>query len=516
MSRERSFCFREWMSRRNSGILCHVSSLPSRFGVGDFGPEAFAFADFLHQAGQRCWQVLPLSPVNGGAGNSPYSGYSAFAGNPLFISPEELVRQGWLRREDLENIPDFSEERVEYDQVRAWKTALLDRAFDLALPRLRGMDRFNAFQKRNRAWLGEYALFAALKEHFNGRPWYAWPEQIRLRAPQAVAAWREKLSYWVFREVFFQFLFHEQWDALRRYCNDLGIRIMGDIPIYVSLDSCDVWSRPELFHLDRERRPIYAAGAPPDYFSKTGQLWGNPVYDWERQGRDGFSWWVERFRHAMVFYDLVRLDHFRGFAEFWQVPAGEETAENGVWVPGPGRRLFDTLIQELGEIPLIAEDLGMITEDVRDLMARYGFPGMRVLQFAFDGDYSGNEYLPHNYEHNTVVYTGTHDNNTISGWFAREMDGRGRQLVRRYLGFRVDRETISESMVRLAMASVAGLCIVPLQDVPGIRGERMNTPGLGNGNWGWRVRSPDLHSRTAATLMEMAEVYGRSDAGLQA
>ncbi len=512
MNSGRSFCFRDWMAHRNSGILCHVTSLPSRFGVGDFGPGAFAFADFLQQAGQRCWQVLPLSPVNGGAGDSPYSGYSAFAGNFLVISPEELVQKGWLRRKDLEGAPDFPTDRVDYDQVRTWKKGLLDHAFDLALPRLRGLKRFSEFREQCRAWIEEYALFAALKEHFNGQPWYQWPDPIRMRDPEAVASWRERLSYAVFREMFFQFLFYEQWEALKAYCNERDIRIMGDIPIYVSLDSCDVWSRPELFELDRQRRPVYVAGAPPDYFSKTGQLWGNPVYDWKRQSEEGFAWWVDRITHAMVCFDMVRLDHFRGFAAYWQVPAGEKTAENGVWIPGPGRHLFDTLVREVGELPLIAEDLGMITEDVRELMSRYGFPGMRVLQFAFDGEFAANEYLPHNFEHNTVVYTGTHDNNTVSAWFARELDDQGRELVRRYIGAfgRRDREHIAESMLRLAMASVAGLCIVPLQDVPGIHGQRMNTPGKSGGNWAWRVRRQDLCEDVATALSEMAEVYGRT------
>ena len=509
MRKASSFCFKEWMAGRNSGILCHVSSLPSRFGVGDFGPDAFAFADFLHRAGQRCWQVLPLSPVNGGAGNSPYSGYSAFAGNPLFISPEQLVRDGRLAAEELARVPEFSGDVVEYDAVRAFKMKVLDRAFDQALPRLRTMSGFVDFRERNRGWLEEYALFAALKEHFQGRPWYAWPEPIRLREPQAVAVWREKLSYWVLREIFFQYLFHEQWEGLRRYCNGLDIRIMGDIPIYVSLDSCDVWSGPELFELDDEHRPIYAAGAPPDYFSETGQLWGNPVYDWGRQEKSGFSWWVERIRHAMVFYDMVRLDHFRGFAGFWQVPACEETAENGVWIPGPGSRLFDTLNGALGEMPLIAEDLGVITDDVRELMQRYGFPGMRVLQFAFDGDFAGNGYLPHNYEHNTVVYTGTHDNNTVAQWFRRELDADRRGLVRRYLGYGTSGQEVGEGLVRLATASVAGLCIIPLQDVPGVQGGRMNTPGVGHGNWAWRVSAKMLGPEVAAGLAEMAEVYGR-------
>ncbi|WP_462324443.1 4-alpha-glucanotransferase [Desulfoplanes sp.] len=494
---------------RASGILLHISSLPSDYGIGDLGPGAHRFVDYLAQSQQSYWQILPLTPTNSGTGNSPYNAYSAFAGNPLFISPDILAEQGYLRPEHLE-IPGFAPDRVEYANVGMWKSHILNIAFENGLSWLPGRESYARFIGANRAWLDDYALFAALKEHFQGLPWYYWPETIKLRTPGGMGQWRERLSLETERERFKQYIFYGQWNGLKQYATDRGVRLFGDMPIYVSLDSCDVWSHPELYELDTKRMPIYVAGAPPDYFSKQGQLWGNPVYNWERMEQNGFTWWIERLRHNGSMYDLVRLDHFRGFAAYWQVPACSKTAQNGVWRPCPGRRLFQRVRTELPEVDIVAEDLGHITEDVRALMAEFGFPGMKILQFAFADDMPNNPYIPHNIGPNSVVYTGTHDNNTLLGWYTNDIGSRERRLVAEYLGTDGENSEIVWGMVRMAMMSVAELCVFPLQDLLECDSRaRMNTPSKTEGNWDWRVQGDRLTRELAQKLARMTWLYGR-------
>lgn len=495
---------------RRAGVLLHVSSLPCRHGLGDFGPQAHAFVDFLARAGQSLWQVLPLSPVNPGAGNSPYSSYSAFAGNTLFISPDLLARQGVLRAEDVAHPPSFPQDRVDYDRAATWKFRLLAQAFDNVFPRLRSDADFLSFSRSQSGWLDDYGLFMALKREQRGAPWYAWPRGLRLREAAALDRARERLGFDILREGYFQYLFVRQWEDLRDYAAGLGVGLFGDVPIYVSLDSCDVWAHRELFELDDEGLPIFCAGAPPDYFSETGQRWGNPVYAWERHEEDGFAWWAKRLAHESRRFEAVRLDHFRGFCGFWQVPACEPTAENGVWIKGPGRRLFAALSRRIPALNLVAEDLGVITPDVTELMAEFGFPGMRILQFAFSADMGRNAYIPHNITPQSVVYTGTHDNATTRGWFEQELDTAGRERVRVYAGRDVDAVGASDLLIRLAMGSVARWCIVPMQDHLNLGREgRMNLPGLATGNWGWRMAPGLLTDDLVRRMRLLAEIYGR-------
>lgn len=499
---------------RGSGVLLHVTSLPGRYGLGDFGPQAHAFVDFLAASGQTVWQVLPLTPINAGAGNSPYSSYSAFAGNALFVSPELLVRQGLLQPADLRRAPVFPEDRVDYGQAAAWRTKTLEQAFDNVFVGLRQDAAFLRFCRDEAHWLEDYALFMALKQEQAGAPWYAWPRELRRREPAALEEARQRLGFVLLRERFFQYLFALHWSALRDYAHDRGVGILGDAPIYVSLDSSDVWSHQPLFELDAEGLPIYSAGAPPDYFSATGQMWGNPVYAWERHGQDGYSWWLRRLAHEHGRFDLLRLDHFRGFCGFWQVPACEPTAENGLWIPGPGAGLFEAVRAEIPALRIVAEDLGVITPDVVELMQRFDYPGMKILQFAFSADMADSAYIPHHIGPRSVVYTGTHDNNTTRGWFVEELGPDGRNRLMEYSGRDVAEETAAEVLIRLALGSVAELCVIPLQDYLNLGGEgRMNMPGVGGGNWGWRVRREMLSEELAGRMRRLSQIYGRVPRG---
>ncbi|ACU91034.1 4-alpha-glucanotransferase [Desulfomicrobium baculatum] len=495
---------------RRCGVLLHVSSLPSRHGIGDFGPCAHEYIDFLAAGGQGVWQMLPLAPINAGAGNSPYSSYSAFAGNTLFISPELLVRQGVLRPRDVEPAPDFPQDRVDYAAAAAWRERILEQAFDNAFPGLRADVRFDAFCRKASFWLDDYCLFAALKREQRGAPWLSWPRGLRLREPDALEQARERLGYDILRERYFQYLFSLHWENLRDYAATRGVALLGDVPIYVSLDSSDVWAHRELFELDREGLPIYCAGAPPDYFSKTGQMWGNPVYDWAFQEKDGFSWWAKRLRHESERFDMLRLDHFRGFCGFWQVPACEPTAENGLWIKGPGAAFFSAMKERVPGLSILAEDLGVITEDVVTLMREFEFPGMKILQFAFSEEMGKNAYIPHNFPVQSAVYTGTHDNNTVRGWFSDELDDQGRGRLRDYAGRHVSAEDAADVMIRLALGSVAALCIIPMQDYLNLDATgRMNMPGVAGGNWGWRMQ-PGMATRDVAARMRFqAWIYGR-------
>lgn len=498
------------LERRRCGVLTHIASLPCRHGLGDLGPTAHLFVEFLARAGHCVWQILPLSPVNAGAGNSPYSSYSAFAGNTLFVSPDLLAREGVLALADADQAPAFDPRRIEYERAASWRSRLLEIAFDNALPSLRRDARFAEFVLREAAWLDDFALFMALKRAHGQQPWYTWPLDVRLRDEKGLAEARARLSYDVLREQYWQYLFARQWEALHAYCRELGVSVMGDAPIYVSLDSCDVWANRELFALDRVGLPVYCAGAPPDYFSRTGQMWGNPVYAWERMEADGFSWWIRRLKHEARRYDLLRLDHFRGFCAFWQVPACEPTAENGVWRPAPGERLFACVRKAIPDLELVAEDLGVITPDVTALMDKHGFPGMKILQFAFFGDRGENPYLPHNISPQSVVFTGTHDNNTTQGWYAHELDAHGRAALRGYVGRVLGEDEVAPVLIRLALGSVARLAIIPMQDYLGLGEEgRMNIPGVAGGNWGWRLEGHVLTDSLAGRMRELAAAYGR-------
>jgi len=497
------------MAGRGSGILLHVSSLPSPFGIGDMGPSAHWFAEFLAETGQRYWQILPLTPTDLLHGNSPYHSASAFAFNPLLISPELLMADGLLQEGMVPPLPRFPENRVDYGVVHGFKHQLLDLAYGVFQSR---GDRggYDAFCMENAEWLDDFALFTSLKAHHGGKAWNTWPEDLRDREPGAMERAREVFRESMERVKWQQHIFFKQWTALKAFCNGKGIAIIGDLPIYVVVDSVDVWSHPELFKLDEDRKPSVVAGVPPDYFSETGQRWGNPVYRWDVLGERGYDWWIKRMAHSIELFDLVRVDHFRGFQAYWEIPAEEENAVKGQWVEGPADALFARMKEAFPRLPIIAEDLGFITPEVWELMDRFGFPGMKVLLFAFGGDVATNPYAPHNHVRNGVVYTGTHDNNTTRGWFEKELTSEDRDRLCRYVGREIRAEEIHWELIRLAMMSVADTVIIPMQDVLGLGEEdRMNRPATENGNWEWRLRSGQLSSPIAQRLLEMTRLYGR-------
>ena len=487
---------------RGAGLLLHPTSLPGPFGIGDLGPEAYRFIDFLAESGQKYWQILPLGPT--GFGDSPYQSFSAFAGNPLLVSPDALLRDELLPGDRLSECPEFSADRVDYGAVHTWKSDILSTAFD-NFERSGPPEEFSRFCHENAFWLDDYALYRALKAELQ-KPWYEWPEPLRMREEVPLEAAADRLSRDVMAHKFYQFVFYDQWFAVKKYANDKGIYLIGDIPIFVALDSVDVWCNQDKFKLKPDGTPRVVAGVPPDYFSETGQRWGNPLYDWDAMATDGFSWWTARVEFALRAVDIARLDHFIGFVRHWEVPADDETAENGQWVPGPGGRLFASMISDLGPLPLIAEDLGLLTAEVEGLRDEFGFPGMRILQYAFGGD-AANRDLPHNYVPETVAYTGTHDNDTLVGWFGTT-GKKVRGHCRRYLRFQ--REDVHWAMIRGVLSSVADIAVVPVQDVLGLGSEaRMNTPATESGNWQWRLSGPDLTSLTAAKLKRLTDLYGR-------
>ncbi|MGH2593514.1 MAG: 4-alpha-glucanotransferase [Anaerolineae bacterium] len=490
---------------RSSGILLHPTSLPGRYGIGDLGDEAYRFVDFLTSAKQRLWQVLPLGPT--GYGDSPYQCFSAFAGNPLLVSPDKLIEDGLLTRDDVRDVPNFPADCVNYGDVIPFRFDLLHRAAQRFKSGTSGSlaAAFDVFCQDAAGWLDDFALFMALKDAHSGTVWSSWESGIVKRTPEAIGRWSEALAETVFAHKFLQFLFFRQWTAVKQYANDRGIRIIGDIPIFVAYDSADVWSHPDLFFLDDRGQPTVVAGVPPDMFTETGQLWGNPLYRWDALARQGYAWWIDRFRATLSQVDIVRLDHFIGFTRYWEVPAGEETAENGRWVPGPGAAIFHAVEAVLGKLPIIAEDLGVVTPQVEALRDKFEFPGMKTIQFAFTGP--DNPFLPHNYTQNYVVYTGTHDNDTSRGWFStaspEEKSFAQRYLARNGADFAWD-------LIRAAMSSVADTVIVPLQDVLGLGSEaRMNYPGRPSGNWGWRFTPGMLNDGHGSRLREMVELYGR-------
>ncbi|MGE4299275.1 MAG: 4-alpha-glucanotransferase [Desulfovibrionaceae bacterium] len=496
------------MKVRGSGILLHISSLPEAYGIGDLGPMACRFVDMLALAGQSYWQMLPVNPTQPAIGNSPYSSFSAFAGNPLFISPKRLVEEGIVSLEDIGDAPGGDPAKVDYPAAHAFRERVLRTAFDRHRARLDRDRDYIHFMERNDFWLEDYCLFVACKARHNGAPWTAWPDALRDRDPDALAAVRGEMRDTMEYERFVQYLFFRQWMALKRYSARQAVRLVGDLPIYVTHDSADVWAHRRLFKLDGGGHRTFVAGVPPDYFSATGQLWGNPVYDWDALRRAGFDWWVARIGHNLRMFDIIRLDHFRGFAGYWEIAASEETAMNGRWVDAPGHDLFTALARRFAVLPIIAEDLGVITPDVRELKARFGFPGMKVLQFGFDGN-PDNPDAPHNHEENCVVYSGTHDNNTARGWFEAS-DEVVRNRMREYVGGPVSKDDAHWYFLRHAMMSVARTAIVPMQDVLGLSAvARMNTPGVANGNWTWRLLPHEMVQQGVDHLARMASVYAR-------
>jgi 4-alpha-glucanotransferase len=482
--------------------------LPNRYGIGDLGPSAYEFVNFLYEAGQTLWQVLPLNPTD--YGNSPYQSPSAFAGNPLLISIDKLIDDGLLSQEAVSHLPaEFAvEDRVDYDAVMAYKIPLLYRSFEQFVNNGGVQSHaYTTFCKKHATWLNDYALFMALKEQFNGMVWQAWERPVALRDAATLKKWQETLATRIEFRKYLQYQFFTQWFELKAYANTYNIRIIGDIPIYVAYDSADVWASPELFKLDNTGKPTVVAGVPPDYFSADGQLWGNPIYKWDQMARKGFAWWIERLRHALSLADIVRIDHFRGLEDYWEVDAKETTARNGKWVKGPSAAFFHKLKRVFGEaLPIIAEDLGEITPEVLALREQFSVPGMKVLHFAF-GDTDKNPYLPHNYTSNFVVYTGTHDNNTTIGWF----DGlaeQERERVQCYLGR--NGSDIAWELMRLSLMSVADMAITPVQDILRLGAEsRMNMPGTALNNWEWRLRSKMLNPGIAQGLRLLTTTYGR-------
>ena len=490
---------------RTAGVLLHPTSLSGRFGIGDLGDELLSFLDWAHSAGLRLWQVLPLNAP--GYGNSPYGCLSSYAGNPLLISPERLVECGLLPTDALNEVPAFAEDFVEFDRVHAFKQNLLQQSFEHFAEYGSDEQRqaLAAFVHDN-AWLPDWTLYAALKEQHGGKSWTAWTADVASRDRDALADARIELADEIGYQAYVQWLFFTQWAAVRAAAGARGIRIMGDIPIYVAGDSADVWANREIFQLDERGEPDVVSGVPPDYFSATGQRWGNPLYRWDVLRYSHFGWWVSRFRAALRFADLVRVDHFRGFAAYWEIPASEQTAMNGRWMPGPGRALFDALRDALGDLPLVAEDLGHITNEVHELREAIGVPGMKILQFAFEQPNSS--HLPHCFDPKTVVYTGTHDNDTARGWY-EHATSEEQKAIASYLGVR-GASDVAWSLIRTAFTSVAETAIVPVQDILNLGSEaRMNLPGAEHDNWSWRVASGALIKEHAEELRELGEVSGR-------
>ncbi|MBK9529064.1 MAG: 4-alpha-glucanotransferase [Acidobacteria bacterium] len=491
---------------RASGILLHPTSLPGPYGIGDLGGNAYEFVDWLVSAGQKLWQILPLGPTS--YGNSPYSSYSAFAGNTLLISPELLVKDGLVRPKMLGIAPVFAADRVDYGGVNEWKQSLLNEAFETfkAASNSPLTEEFAFFRRENAWWLDDYAAFRAIKNVHDHSPWSEWAQPIRLRKLDALDQTRSQLAREIEAERFFQYVFFRQWLALKNYANSSGVQIIGDLPIFVAYDSADVWCNQSKFKLNPDGSPTVVSGVPPDYFSKTGQLWGNPIYDWQAMLADNFNWWTARIAFSLKLNDIIRLDHFIGFLRNWEIPGEDETAENGVWASVPGRELFTILRQRLGELPIIAEDLGSMTTEVEELRDTFGFAGMRILQYAFGGD-AYNRDLPHNYNQNTVAYTGTHDNDTTAGWY-KSAPKNVKTHCRKYL--RTGGREMHWEMIRACLASTANTAIIPAQDVLGLGSEsRMNTPATAGGNWEWRLIKDELNEQTAGRLRDIAAMFGR-------
>ena len=490
---------------RRCGVLMPISSLPSRFGIGGFSKEAYEFVDFLAASGQSLWQILPLGPT--GYGDSPYQSFSTFAGNPYYISLDLLIDEGLLTSEECSSV-DFGDNshKVDYEKIYNTRFALLKKAFERA--NVGENKEYKEFVENNKEWLKDYAMYMAIKDSLGGISWIEWDEDIRLRKPHAMAEYENKLANEIAFYCYQQYLFATQWMALKKYANKKGISIVGDIPIYVAFDSADTWANPELFQLDEENVPVAVAGCPPDAFSATGQLWGNPLYRWDYHEETGFAWWIRRLAHCFKLYDIVRIDHFRGFDEYWAIPYGDETAEFGEWKQGPGYKLFDAMKKALGNRAVIAEDLGFLTPSVLKLVKKTGYPGMKILQFAFDSR-EESDYLPHNYPNNCVVYTGTHDNDTVNGWIP-SMSRNDLAFAKKYLNVRRTSD-ICDSLVRTALGCVADTAIIPMQDYLELGSEaRINTPSTLGGNWEWRMDCDACTEELSKHMLELAQIYGRA------
>jgi len=497
------------MQTRASGVLLHITSLASKYGIGDFGPQAYRFADFLAQAQQSYWQVLPLNPPADEIGHSPYSPVSTFALDPLLISPELLCQQGLLTRKDIRDVPRLPEGRVDYRLVIPYKTKLLNTAYE-TFERKAPDAGFRRFCSQNKAWLEDFAAFTALRQHFSRRLWCDWPVDYRDREKNCLESVKSQFHSDIEREKFLQYQLFKQWFSLKRYCNQRNIRIIGDIPIYVAHDSSDTWANPRFFKLTATKRPRALSGVPPDSFSPTGQLWSTPVYDWQTLKNNGYSWWLQRIEHNLTFFDIVRLDHFIGFVSYWQVPAGHKTAAKGKWVKGPGQDFFDKLFKRVSPRNLIVEDLGRVTADVTKIIEKFDLRPMKVLQFAFNEGSNGSCHRLYNHTKNSILYTGTHDNNTIRGWFEKEANPRQKQNLFRYLGRKVAADQIHWELIRLAAGSVADLAIIPVQDILGLGGAaRMNRPGTVGDNWSWRLLPNQITKPLITKLAELTQTYGR-------
>ena len=486
---------------RKSGILLHPTSLYGKEGIGTLGDSLYEFINFLSKSKQKLWQIFPLGPT--GYGDSPYQCFSAFAGNPYLIDLETLAKEGYLSFEDI-NI-DFGDdvEKINYGLIYERKLPILRKAYI----NFKEDDDFTKFEKENSYWLEDFAQFSAFKEYFGGISWLEWPKEYKNRDSKALETLNSKLENEIKYFKFLQYIFFKQWKNVKAYANSKGIEIIGDIPIFVSMDSADAWSNNEIFQFDKDRNPVKVAGVPPDYFSATGQLWGNPLFDWDKLKETGYKWWIDRVKANLSLYDIIRIDHFRGFESYWSINYGEETAINGKWEKGPGMDLFNAIRESLGDLNIIAEDLGTLTDDVVKLKNDTGFPGLRILQFAFSQD-PENEYLPHNYDNNTVVYTGTHDNDTTNSWFSNLNDIE-KQEVREYINV-YDDNGIVYGLIRVALSSVADIAIIPMQDYLNLGGfARINTPGLAAGNWQWRLKNDGLSDELAKTISHLTEIYGR-------
>lgn len=497
---------------RSCGIILHITSLPSPYGIGDLGPSAYRFADFLAAASVRYWQILPLNYTEEGSGFSPYSGLSAFAGNTFLISPELLLEEGLVDEQSVQLTKPFPASSVDYPSAVTYKRRLFDVAYQHFREDTRKELRqsFELFCTENAAWLEDYALYMALKKHFDDQCWSCWPKEVKSRQPTALKKMKASLGEEVDKQKFLQFLFFRQWNALRQYCTDKNITFIGDMPFYVGYDSSDVWANPSYFKLDHNEQPKVVAGVPPDYFSETGQLWGMPIFDWDALKAEGYSWWLDRIAQNMKMFGILRLDHFRAFANYWEVPASEKTAINGYWVEGPGNDFFTALKTRYPDLPFIAEDLGEIDRPVRDLMAKFKLPGMKVLQFAFFSDSAKSGYIPHYHIPDSIVYTGTHDNNTLAGWFANDLTRADKSRLRTYLGKALRKESIHDDLIRMALQSVAKLAVFPLQDLFGLGQEAiMNKPSTTKGNWAWRCPEALLTPQTANKLKSWLKAYDR-------
>ena len=494
------------MSERAAGILMPISSLPSEYGIGCFSKSAYEFVDWLKGAGQSYWQILPLGPTS--YGDSPYQSFSTFAGNPYFISLDELIEEGVLTRAECEKVNwGKAKGSIDYEKIYNGRYPLLRKAYERS--KVSENPEYQKFVKENSWWLSDYALFMAVKGRFDNVEWTKWAEDIRLRWKWAMDYYREELYYDIEFQQYMQFKFHEQWMKLKTYANENGVKIIGDIPIYVAMDSADTWAHPELFQLDEENVPTAVAGCPPDGFSATGQLWGNPLYRWDYHRETGYAWWISRLHYVFQMYDVVRIDHFRGFDEYYSIPYGNETAVDGTWMPGPGMDLFHTIEERLGKLNIIAEDLGFLTESVLQMLSDSGFPGMKVVQFAFDPN-GGSAYLPHNYPENSVVYTGTHDNDTTRGWY-HSTDKATRDFAKEYMNAqRLDEDDLAWDFIRLAMSSKANLCVTPMQDLLNLDGKaRINVPSTLGGNWTWRMEKGQFDEETVKRLKRMTWLYER-------